>query len=108
MPKERLVGLAESVPGVTPVPESAMLRLGFDPSDVIATLPVTAPAVVGANFTAKVELWPTARVNGNVSPVMLKPEPVAEAAEMVRLDPPELVRVSVRDFEPPMTTFPKL
>jgi hypothetical protein len=34
--------------------------------------------------------------------------PVAEAAEIVRLDPPELVRVSVRDFELPTTTLPKL
>ena len=85
-----------------------MLRFGFTPSDVIATLPVTAPAAVGVNFTLKVVLWPAVRVNGTVSPEMLKPLPVAEAAEIVRLDPPELVRVSVSDFELPTTTLPKL
>ena len=56
---------------VTPVPESAILRLGFDPFEVIATLPVTTPAAVGINFTVKLVLWPAVRVNGNASPVML-------------------------------------
>jgi hypothetical protein len=51
LPKARLVGLAVSVPWATPVPESAMLRLGFDPLEVRVTLPVAAPAAVGANFT---------------------------------------------------------
>jgi hypothetical protein len=39
---------------------------------------------------------------------MLKPVPLTEAAEMVRLEPPELVKVSVRVLELPTTTFPKL
>ena len=51
LPNERLVGFAESVPGVTPVPDSAMLRLGFAPSEEIVRLPLTAPPVVGANRT---------------------------------------------------------
>ncbi len=51
LPKARLVGLAVSVPGVTPVPESAMLKLGFDPFDVMDTLPLAAPLALGANCT---------------------------------------------------------
>src|SRR6266850_7829702 len=108
LPNERLVGFADSVPDVTPVPERAMLRLGFAPSEEIATLPVTAPPVVGANRTVNDVLWPAVRVKGNASPLMLKPLPVAEAADMVRLVPPELVRFSVRLSELPTVTFPKL
>jgi hypothetical protein len=71
VPKERLVGLAESVPGAMPVPERAMLRFGFDPLEVMVTLPLTAPGALGVNFTVKDVLWPVVRVNGNVSPLML-------------------------------------
>src|SRR3981189_988271 len=108
LPNERLVGLAESVPPVTPVPESAILRLGFAPSESIAKVPDTALPAVGANRTVNDVLWPAVRVNGNVSPLMLNPLPVAEAADMVRLVPPELVRFSVRLCELPTVTFPKL
>ena len=48
------------------------------------------------------------RVRGKVRPLSVKPVPLADAAEIVRLDPPELVKVSVRVFELPTTTFPKL
>ena len=54
LPNERLDGFAESVPGVVPVPDNGMLRLGFDPSEVILRLPVTLPLAVGANCTEKV------------------------------------------------------
>ena len=48
------------------------------------------------------------RVRGKVSPESVKPVPLAEAAEMVRLEPPELVKVSVRVFDAPTATLPKL
>lgn len=51
LPNARLLGFGESVPGVTPVPESAMLKLGFDPFEVIVTLPLAAPLALGANCT---------------------------------------------------------
>ena len=51
LPKARLVGVAVSAPGATPVPERGILRLGLDPLEVMVTLPLAAPAVVGANFT---------------------------------------------------------
>jgi hypothetical protein len=88
--------VAVRVPGATPVPESAMLRLGFDPLEVMVTLPVAAPAAVGANSTENEVLWPAVRVTGRDRPLKLNPVPLALAAEMVRLDPPVLVRVSDR------------
>jgi hypothetical protein len=94
LPNARLEGLAASVPGATPVPESAMLKLGLEPLEVMLTLPLTAPLVVGAKVTVNEVLCPAFRVRGRESPLMLYPLPVAAAAEIVRLDPPELVNVS--------------
>ena len=101
LPKARLVGLAVRVPGATPVPESAMLRLGFDPLEVMVTLPVAAPAAVGANFTENKVLWPAVRVTGRDRPLKLNPVPLALAAEMVMVVPPLLVSVPESDFEVP-------
>ena len=38
LPNAKLVGFAVSAPCVTPVPESGMLRLGFEPLEVTLTL----------------------------------------------------------------------
>lgn len=96
LPKPRLLGLGDSVPGVTPVPESGMLRLGFPPLEVIFTLPLAAPPVVGAKLTVNEVLCPAFNVKGKLSPLKLNPAPLALAAEMVRLVPPVLVSVSDR------------
>ena len=102
------MGLADNDPGVTPVPASGMLKFGLDPSEVMLTLPVTAPLAAGANTTEKFVLWPGVNVVGTVSPLRLKPLPLVEAAEIVRLVLPEFVRVPERVFEFPITTLPKL
>ena len=60
LPKLKLVGFADSVPGVTPVPESAMFSGELEASEIIARLPLTAPVAVGANFTEKLALCPAA------------------------------------------------
>ena len=70
-----------------------MLKLGLLAFEVMLTLPLTAPLAVGANFTVNEVLCPAVKVKGNVSPLKLYPAPLADAAEMVRLDPPELVSV---------------
>ncbi len=62
--------------------------------EVMLTLPLAAPLVVGEKSTVKEVLWPAFNVKGKVSPLRLNPLPLAVAAEMVRLDPPELVSVS--------------
>ena len=78
LPKLRLVGLAPSVPGVTPVPESGMVRVGLDAFEVMAMLPLALPVAGGANETVKLALWPAVRVTGAVIPVKLNPLPVTE------------------------------
>lgn len=72
------------------------------------TLPLAAPLAVGLESTVNDVLWPALNVKGNASPFRLNPVPLAVAAEIVRLDPPELVKVPVSDFEVPTWMFPKL
>lgn len=93
-PKVRLEGLDSSDPGVTPVPESAMLIDGLVASLAIRTLPFTVPAAWGAKETLKPWLCPATSVKGNVSPLMLNPLPLTFACETVIVVPPVLVRVS--------------
>jgi hypothetical protein len=79
-----------------------MLRLGFPPLEVTLTLPLTAPLTLGAKVAVNGVLWPGFNVTGKLSPLKLNPAPLALAAEMVRLDPPELVRVPLSGFEVPI------
>jgi hypothetical protein len=51
LPNPRLVGFAVSVPGVKPVPESGILKLGFEPFEVMFMLPLAAPLAVGEKTT---------------------------------------------------------
>jgi hypothetical protein len=71
-PKLSEVGFEASVPvAVAPVPVSEMLVEGLEALLVRATVPLTEPLAVGANFTWKVTLCPAARVVGRVKPLML-------------------------------------
>jgi hypothetical protein len=70
-----------------------MLKL--EAVEVMLTAPLAAPLVVGEKSTVKDVLWPAFNVKGKASPLTLNPLPLAVTAEIVRLDPPELVRVSV-------------
>ena len=94
LPNAKLVGFAVSAPWVTPVPESGMLKLGFEPVEVMLTLPLAAPLVVGEKSTVNDVLWPAVKVKGKDRPLKLNPVPLAVAAEIVRLVPPVLVSVS--------------
>jgi hypothetical protein len=62
--------------------------------EVVLTLPLAAPLVVGEKSTVNEVLWPAVSVKGTDMPLKLNPAPLAVAAEMVRLDPPVLVSVS--------------
>jgi hypothetical protein len=94
-PKLRLVGLAVSWPDVAPVPDSGTLKEELDAFEVMARFPLTALPDVGAKLTLKLTLCPTLKVIGKLKPLALNPAPVALAPEIVTLEPPELVRVSV-------------
>jgi hypothetical protein len=71
-----------------------MLKLGFEPFEVMLTLPLAEPLVVGEKSTVNDVLWPAVNVKGKDRPLKLNPAPLAVAAEIVRLDPPVLVSVS--------------
>src|SRR5256885_16287831 len=58
LPKARLVGFDATAPAVMPVPVKGTFNVGFEAFEVMATLPLTAPAADGANTTLKVALWP--------------------------------------------------
>lgn len=94
VPKPKVDGLGLSVPaGNTPVPPSAIGKVGLDPEDVMVILPLDVPAALGVNFTVNVVLWPGLSVRGRVSPLEVNPGPVIVAFAIVRLDPPELLKV---------------
>jgi hypothetical protein len=71
-----------------------MVKLGFEPLEVMLMLPLVAPLAVGLKSTVKDVLWPAVNVTGRVSPLKLNPLPLAAAAEIVRLVPPVLLSVS--------------
>ena len=68
LPKEMLEGVAVSMAGVNPLPESA-ISMAFDPLTVSDIFPFAAPPVVGINTTPKVELWLGASVSGRLNPL---------------------------------------
>jgi hypothetical protein len=82
-----------------------MLKL--EAVEVMLTAPLAAPLVVGEKSTVKGVLWPAFNVMGKASPLTLNPLPLSVTAEIVRLDPPELVRVPVIVWELPTGTLPK-
>jgi hypothetical protein len=76
VPKLRLVGLEVSAPAAAPVAESGILKVGFEAVEVMVTVPLAAPATVGAKATLKLALWPAAKVTGAAMPVRLNPTPL--------------------------------
>jgi hypothetical protein len=84
-----------------------MLKLGFDPLEVMLTLPLAAPAAVGEKNTENEVLWPAVNVTGKDSPLKLNPMPLALAAEIVMLGPPLLVSVPGSLVLLPSCTLPK-
>jgi hypothetical protein len=90
-----------------PVPESATLRAEFEALDVMARLPLALLPEVGAKETLRLALCPGFKVIGKVRPLALNPEPVALAAEIVTLVPPEFVMLSAKVWELPTWTLPK-
>jgi len=96
LPKFRLAGMTVSVPvGLLPTPARETLTVGFDAFEVIESVDVNDPAVVGANVTVKLMLAPAARVYGKYVPLTLKPDPVMLTPEILTLEPPVLEHVSV-------------
>ena len=73
--KVKLAGVAVNVPIGTPVPLNAMVRLGFEASDVMEILPLKLFADGGVKVTLNDALCPGVNVSGVVIPDMLNPVP---------------------------------
>ena len=76
VPKLRLDGFAPKVPGVTPVPERGIVKVGLEAFEVTLMLPLAAPPAAGENVTLKVAICPAFRVTGAVIPLRVKPVPL--------------------------------
>jgi hypothetical protein len=108
VPNARLVGFADSVPGITPVPESGILSVEFDAFETMLSAPLAAPALPGAKTAVKLRLWLTARVAGRERPLIENPAPLVVACVMVTALPPVFVKVSDSRLLLPTSTVPKL
>jgi hypothetical protein len=97
LPKLMLLKLSPKTPGLTPFPDTPIVSVGFEPFEVMVTVPLAAPVDCGAKPTVKVVLCDALRVNGVVRPLRVNPVPLMLACEMLTLEPPVLVRVTVDD-----------
>ena len=73
---------------------------------VTVTVPVSEPAAVGENRTLKVRFCPAVRVTGVPAPLRVKPAPASVMLDMVTLEFPVLVTVTLSVEEDPAFTFP--
>src|ERR1700684_186776 len=76
LPKLRLLGLAASVPGVTPVPDKGMIKVVLRAYEVMVMLPLAFVADCGANVMVKAALCPAVSVIGALIPLRLNPVPL--------------------------------
>ena len=98
LPTAMVEGVTVSCPvAAVPVPDSGMVKVGFDAFEVIVTVPLKVFAVPGVNVTLKVVFAPAAKVTGVVIPLKLKPVPLIVAAEIVTVEPPVFVIFSDSD-----------
>lgn len=94
LPKFNAVALEANRPAETPVPDTAIARLGFDAFETTATVPLTVPPACGVKRTLKVTLCPWLRLKGRLRPLKLNPAPVTVACDMVTVELLEFVNVS--------------
>lgn len=108
-PKAILVGEGVATGAIaTPVPDNVTALTLASVLLVTVMLPVTLPAVVGANFTDPATLCPGAMVSGKVKPVTLKPAPEVAICVTDRFAVPVFERVSGLVDEAPTLMLPKL
>jgi len=96
-----------SWPWAIPFPESAIFNVGLTAVETADNVPLTDPEEFGEKVTVKVMLSPPDSVVGKLRPLMEKPAPLIDAAEMVSVAAPELVSVSVSPTLLPFCTLPK-
>ena len=92
---------------IVPVPARDIDKVGLDPLDVTATLPLALAADEGVKVTVKVALCAAASVTGVEIPLNAKPVPLIPTLEIVRVEPPVFVRLSDSRRLLPTWTVPK-
>jgi len=110
LPKGRVFALSANVgsAGTVPVPLSVTTEeLPVVELLLMVNVPVTAPAVAGANLTDSVSVCPGDRVAANPVVGRENPVPVMEAELTVTAEVPVELNVRVSDFEDPSVTLPK-
>jgi hypothetical protein len=110
LPKARVLALSVSVGTVAavPVPESATVEVvPVDELLTIVSLPVTAPAVLGANVMGTTNVCPGASVVGNAPDIPENPVPVIAPEVIVTAEVPDEVNVSDNALDDPSATLPK-
>ena len=77
LPKLKLVGFALNAPGdvETPVPDSGIVMLEFEASDLMIADPAALPLALGEKVIVKVVVAEAASVNGVAIPLEEKPVP---------------------------------
>jgi len=108
LPKLKVVALRVSCGvEVTPVPESATVDVGAVVELLpMVSLPVTAPAVLGAKVIGMANVCPGVRVLGNVVAAIENPVPVTERELIVTAVVPDDVKVTDSALDVPSVTFP--
>lgn len=98
-----------STPGAaSPVPLRLMIAVLGEALSLIVMLPLAAPTTVGSKTTESAAVCPGFNVSGKLTPDMLKPDPVRDAALMVSGAVPEDVSVTDCAVEMVFTvTLPK-
>lgn len=108
LPKFNVLGDSVNCPCAVSLPESAMLRRGFEAVERIKRSPEVTPEVPGANTTRKVKLCPDARLTGSDMPATLNAGLDMLACDTVTLVLPVFVRVSFSVSDSPGGMFPNL
>lgn len=94
--------------GAVPVPDKAITSGEFVALLVTVMLPLALPTDDGANVTLQEVDCPAARLKGKPMEQMLKPAPLGVTCEIVTLEFPELVSVTLCVALVPVVRLPKL
>jgi hypothetical protein len=91
----------------TPVPERAMAAGELEALLATVMLPVKLPAADGVKVTCNAALWPGARIKPAETPLAVNLAPETLTPEMVTLEFPAFVSVTLSVLLAPAETFPK-
>jgi len=108
LPKFKAGALEVSWPAGIPLPDSAIVKRGFEAFETIAIPPLVLPPILGVKRMLKVMLCPLFRLRGKLRPYKLNPAPVTVVCEIVTVELPELVNVSCWVRLLPTWILPKL